>query len=274
MGYLSNSTVTVEAILTKKGRQLLSKGREYFNITKFALSDDEVDYRLWNPSHASGSNYYGYAIEQLPVLEPTPDETQTMRYKLVCLDKSTVKIPIVSVFPTSVYISEGEEVIITPNTIQGGGSSGAAQTANLNANLGYTAVLHNSDAAFLQVIDAAPGAGAGINNVENMIATIQRQLLVANLTPELRAQLTSMLQSLVANQQALASGMGLQGVGNPVPVLIGDTDSPKSVFAVGLKFKLIAKGLAFHQTIYTTLTIVGNETGGSAAVTIRNMDRG
>jgi len=55
MGYLDNRTITVEAILTKKGRELLSKGRQFFNISQFALSDDEVDYHLWNPAHPSGS---------------------------------------------------------------------------------------------------------------------------------------------------------------------------------------------------------------------------
>ena len=41
MGFLNNTTVTVDAILTKKGRELLAQGTEAFNITKFALADDE-----------------------------------------------------------------------------------------------------------------------------------------------------------------------------------------------------------------------------------------
>ena len=57
MGYLDNTTTTVDAILTKKGRELLAKGDGSFQITKFALADDEVDYNLWNASHELGSNY-------------------------------------------------------------------------------------------------------------------------------------------------------------------------------------------------------------------------
>ena len=49
MGYLDNSSVTVDAILTLKGRELLAKGGNAFNITQFAVGDDEVDYSLWNP---------------------------------------------------------------------------------------------------------------------------------------------------------------------------------------------------------------------------------
>ena len=94
MGYLNNQVVTVDAILTKKGRELLAKGDGSFNITQFALSDDEVDYTLYNPNHPSGSAYYGEAIENMPLLEAFPDETQMMKYKLVSLNRGTSTMPI------------------------------------------------------------------------------------------------------------------------------------------------------------------------------------
>ena len=86
MGYLDNSSITVDAVLTKKGRDILSKGGEAFKITKFSLSDDEVDYSLWNPLHPSGSNYYGKVIENMPILEAIIDESQAIRYKLISID--------------------------------------------------------------------------------------------------------------------------------------------------------------------------------------------
>jgi hypothetical protein len=73
--------------LTKKGRELLAKGDGTFNITQFALGDDEIDYTIYNPSHPSGSAYYGEAIENMPLLEAFPDETQIMKYKLATLPK-------------------------------------------------------------------------------------------------------------------------------------------------------------------------------------------
>ncbi len=87
MGYLDKSTITVDAILTNRGRELLSQGTgpSAFQITKFAIADDEVDYGLYNTAHPLGSNYYGAIIENMPVLEATPDETQIMRYKLVTI---------------------------------------------------------------------------------------------------------------------------------------------------------------------------------------------
>ena len=46
MGYLNNSVVTVDAILTTRGRQLLAQNDGSFVITQFALADDEIDYTL------------------------------------------------------------------------------------------------------------------------------------------------------------------------------------------------------------------------------------
>ena len=85
MGYLDNTTVVVDAILTKKGREMMARGDGSFNITQFALSDDEIDYGLWNPNHPNGSAFSGEAIENMPVIEAFPDENQIMRNKLVTL---------------------------------------------------------------------------------------------------------------------------------------------------------------------------------------------
>ena len=68
MGYLDNSIVTVDAILTKKGRELLARGDGSFKITQFALADDEIDYTLYNPQHPSGSAFYGEALENLSLI--------------------------------------------------------------------------------------------------------------------------------------------------------------------------------------------------------------
>ena len=61
MGYLDNSTIVVDAILTKHGRKLLASGQG-LNIQYFTVSDTGIDYTLWNPDHPSGSAYYGEAI--------------------------------------------------------------------------------------------------------------------------------------------------------------------------------------------------------------------
>ena len=81
MGILDNDTVIVDAILTTIGRQKLANGQP-LGITKFAFGDTGVDYTLYNPDHPSGSDSYGSAITNLPMLEAVPDDNVFMRSRL------------------------------------------------------------------------------------------------------------------------------------------------------------------------------------------------
>ena len=117
MGYLNNQLVTIDAILTKKGRELLARGDGSFRITQFALSDDEIDYTLYNPSHPSGSAFYGEAVENMPLLEAFPDETQILKYKLTTLPRGTAKMPIIDLGITNVKLAQTAQLTITPQTL-------------------------------------------------------------------------------------------------------------------------------------------------------------
>lgn len=117
MGFLNNTAVTVDAILTKKGRELLARGDGSFRITQFALSDDEIDYTLYNPTQPSGSAFYGEAIENMPLLEAFPDETQIMKYKLVTLPRGTARMPVLDIGYSAITIKQGAGLAITPQTL-------------------------------------------------------------------------------------------------------------------------------------------------------------
>jgi hypothetical protein len=131
MGYLSNNVVTIDAILTTKGRELLAQNNGSFRITQFALSDDEIDYTLYNPNHPSGSAYYGQAIEGLPLLEAFPEETQIMKYKLATLPRGTSKMPVLGV-PASVTLKQGESLAITPQTLNYLGNTTVRESSGYN----------------------------------------------------------------------------------------------------------------------------------------------
>ena len=146
MGYLNNASITVDAILTKKGRELLARGRDEFKITQFALADDEIDYDLWNPDHPLGTAYYGVTIENMPLIEALPDETQMMKYKLVTLPKKITRIPVVQVAQTNLTLNTGGVATIVPMTIN---------FTQGNRTFGYTAILSDSDAAFIRVTQRA-----------------------------------------------------------------------------------------------------------------------
>ena len=117
MAYLDNSIITVDAVLTRKGRECLAKGDGSFNITQFALADDEVDYTLYNPSHPSGSAYYGQAIENMPLMEAFVNENQSMKYKLVTLPRGTSKLPVLDLGYSSIVLKQGATLAITPQTL-------------------------------------------------------------------------------------------------------------------------------------------------------------
>ena len=150
MGFLNNMTITVDAILTKKGRELLAQGTSAFNITKFALADDEVDYKLWDVTHPNGTDFYGKVIENMPLLEALPDENHVMRYKLVTLPKNTSKMPVLTLNPSSVTFTQSGGLNQPPVVVNG-------VTANVADN-SYTFILHDQSIVGMEI---ASGAGAG-----------------------------------------------------------------------------------------------------------------
>jgi hypothetical protein len=152
MGYLNNNVVTVDAILTTKGRELLAQNNGNFQITQFALADDEIDYTLYNPNHPSGSAYYGEAITNMPLLEAFPQETQVMKYKLTTLPRGTAKLPILDLGTEAIVIKQGAGLAVTPQTLNylGGDTAESA---------GYTATI--SDVRLMSTFE-----GVGINTPE------------------------------------------------------------------------------------------------------------
>jgi hypothetical protein len=201
MAYLDNTEITVDAILTKKGREKLASG-EGLNITKFALGDDEIDYTLYEPAHPKGSAYYDAAIKAIPITEASPDETQTLKYKLVTLPKGTTKIPKVEFGIPSISVNQNSgQVSLTPTTSPSG-----------NRNGGYTIVLSDKNAG-----------------------------------------------SVV--------GSGLSGGASSVPTFLGDEITATAAIELGAKFAFIPNP-NITASIKTTMTVYGNETGGSQTIPV------
>jgi len=135
MGYLNNQVVTVDAILTKKGRELLAQNDGSFRITQFALADDEIDYTLYNPTNPQGSAYYGEAIDNMPLLEAFADENQIMKYKLATLPRGTAVLPVIDLGYSAITLKQGASLAITPQTLNYLGNTTAFETS------GYTATI-------------------------------------------------------------------------------------------------------------------------------------
>lgn len=158
MGILDRNQQIVNAILTKKAREYLSKGSPDFNIVKFALGDDEIDYTLWNSSHPSGSDYYGETIELTPIFEAMPDETISMKYKLITLPKGVTSIPYVVASPKTLTITLGQSGIINGSTLNGAPGYD-------DQTFGYTCILSNQAIATLEAVKSAPNQPTSITGL-------------------------------------------------------------------------------------------------------------
>jgi len=87
MGLFNGTNVSVEAILTTRGRELLSKDSGKLDITKYALGDEEIDYTLYDDTHPNGDVSFGTAIESTVPIEASPTR-QNLKSYLVPIDKS------------------------------------------------------------------------------------------------------------------------------------------------------------------------------------------
>lgn len=211
MGYLNNTIVTVDAILTTKGRQLLAQNDGTFRITQFALADDEIDYTLYNPNHPSGSAYYGEALDNMPLLEAFPQETQAMKYKLITLPRGTAKIPILNLGYSAITIKQGGQLAITPQTLNYLGG-------NTYETSGYTATI--ADVRTMSTFE-----GVGINTP---------QAIALNSTTTLGTSVSK--------------------------TVVGTT--------INLKATTINTLFGPNTALYTTLNVIGNDSGARIQIPV------
>lgn len=136
MSYLSSTSVVVDAILTKKGRELLARNDGSFRITQFSLADDEIDYTLYNPNHPSGSAFYGEAIEAMPILQAFPNDQEIMKYKLITLPRGTAKIPVLDLGYTAITLKQGASLSVTPQTLNYLGATSTFEQSGYVATIG------------------------------------------------------------------------------------------------------------------------------------------
>ena len=219
MGYLNNSVVTVDAILTTKGRQLLAQSNGTFRITQFALADDEIDYTLYNPNQPSGSAYYGEAIQNMPLLEAFPNETQVMKYKLVTLPRGTAKMPILDLGYSAIVIKQGASLAITPQPLNYLGG-------NTYETAGYTATI--SDVRLFSQfegvgIDTPAVQALNLSNATQTLGTSVSRTVVGT-TINLRATTINTLFGSNTQLQATLTIVGRDsGARQTIPVTVTKT---------------------------------------------------
>ena len=143
MAFLDSSTAVIDAILTRKGRELLAQNDGSFQITKFAFGDDEINYQLYDATKATDQDA---DILNLPVLEPISNENVALLYRLITLPSGTLRIANLSISPTSGTINYGDHLAIT------------VVTNNGEDVQGYAATIRDNDIGVLENTTSTPNA--------------------------------------------------------------------------------------------------------------------
>ena len=166
MAFLDSTTAVIDAILTRKGRELLAKNDGSFQITKFAFGDDEINYQLYDATKTTDQDA---DILNLPVLEPISNENVALLYRLVTLPQGTLKVSTLKITPTNGTIDYGDDLQVTVATENGQDGQGYAATSR-DPNI---AILQNTtatpDANGVGVFTVQSGANAGGSSGETII---------------------------------------------------------------------------------------------------------
>lgn len=97
MGFLQSDTnnLILDAVLTDKGREFLSRNDGSFSIVKFALGDDEVDYTI---IQKYGRTVGKEKIEKnTPIMEALTLGSLAQKYKLISVsDPNLIRLPTLS----------------------------------------------------------------------------------------------------------------------------------------------------------------------------------
>jgi hypothetical protein len=204
MGYLNNSVITVDAILTTKGRELLAANDGSFRITQFALSDDEIDYTLYNPTHPSGSAFYGEAIDGMPLLEAFPEDSQIVKYKLATLPRGTAKLPVLNLGYDAVTLQQGAVIAITPQTLNYLGNDQVFETSGYACTIADVRLLNTFEATG---INTAASTNANINSTTTIGTNVSSTVTGTQVT--LRA---TTVNTLFGSNSTLVSTLTVTGL--------------------------------------------------------------
>jgi hypothetical protein len=222
MGYLNNQVVTIDAILTTKGRELLAKNDGSFRITQFALADDEIDYTLYNPTHPSGSSFYGEAIQNMPLLEAFPTETQIMKYKLATLPRGTAKLPVLDLGYSAVTLVQGASLAITPQTLNYLGNNQTYETSGYSATISDVRLFSTFNGVGINST-AATAANAAVTSTTPLGTNVSATVIGSQIN--LRATTVNTLFGTNTQISATLTVVGLDsGARLTIPVTINKTN--------------------------------------------------
>lgn len=133
MGWLDNSTnnIILDAVLTDFGREALARNNGSFNIIKFSLGDDEVNYGIISK--------YGRTIgrekieKNTPIFEALTNQNLALKHKLISIPVPLVYLPQLTLTnqSTQVTLAQGKSST-TVTVVEGLASNDSSNTLDPN----------------------------------------------------------------------------------------------------------------------------------------------
>lgn len=159
MGFLQGDTnnIILDAVLTDKGREFLSRNDGSFSIVKFAPGDDEVDYTI---IQKFGRTVGKEKIEKnTPVFEALTNQSLAQKYRLVSVSNpNLIRLPVLNF--------SGEGVDATNNIVSIGNTTQKQRTltisqtiqdeTSIDVELRDQAFIVEMNNQFIQVIGSSP----------------------------------------------------------------------------------------------------------------------
>jgi hypothetical protein len=228
MGFLDNSSITVDAILTKVGRERLSQGA--FQVSRFALSDEEIDYTLYDVTHPNGTDAYGTVIENMNLLEANPNRIGFNSH-LVNDSISGAKIKLATLNYSNV--DSGDLITLSPSTEGANAENysfvvenvGIAAFQHAGSGGGYSATVPSSKTA--RLIAQAFGAPSPTATTNVNVTGLQSGLtavvsLTVNYTPTDGKDANNPNKDAVLKTSANTTGNQQSNTGGRPPANKGD----------------------------------------------------
>ena len=159
MGFLQNNTsdIIVDAVLTDFGRAALARCDGSFSITKFAASDDEVNYKS---IRQFGRTLGKYRIEtNTPVFEALTNQSIALKYRLISVSNpNLIRLPILRLQGDGVDTT-GKIVSIGNTTLKRRAITvyqDIQDESSINVELQDQSFIVDIDNKFLEILSATP----------------------------------------------------------------------------------------------------------------------
>ena len=146
MAFQNNSgDIILDVVLTDEGRRRLALGDGTFQITQFALGDDEINYELFDTSATTALQ--DLSILQTPILEAFTNNTSTMKSKLLTLfDENLLYLPILRLNSLQQPLtSQGNYVVCVDQVTWDDGTGSTPIAIGVDANGARAGMIKGTD---------------------------------------------------------------------------------------------------------------------------------